>query len=276
MSVIRPVLAILSVMAAATGAYAQPRTGTIAGVVSSEDGNPLPGASVTVESRTTGVSATAVTDETGHYAVPDIPTEGNYVVRVALAGFSTAAREPVVLDANRRATADFVLKITLLQTLTVTARSPLLEEDHSTVQQTVSDQLVHSVPLVGRNFLSLAALAAGFTGNPNFPSPQGQIFWTNNVLVDGASHFSKWRSAPRTFYSGYGLESIKEVRVMTNRFSAEYGDALATVTTALTKSGGDSLRGSALLFVQNSALNEPPEFAPRNPPSGSQRYGVTI
>ena len=129
------------------------------------------------------------------------------------------------------------------------------------MQQTVSDRLVHSLPLVGRNFLPLASLAAGFTGNANFPSPQGQIYWTNNVLVDGASHFSKWRSAPRTFYSGYGLEAIKEVRVLTSRFSAEYGDALATVTTALTNSGDDEFHGSALFFVQNSALNEPPEFA---------------
>lgn len=276
MSAVRLMLVFLSILAAASAAAGQDTTGVITGVVTGEDGAPLPGATVTVERQPTGVRGTATTDAAGRYAVPDLPVDGNYAVRVALAGFATAAMELVTFDRSRRAVADFVLKITLLQSLTVTARSPLLEEDQSTVQQTVSDQLVHSVPLLGRNFLSLAALAAGFTGNPNFPSPQGQIFWTNNVLVDGASHFSKWRSAPRSFYSGYGLESIKEVRVMTNRFSAEYGDALATVTTALTKSGDDEFRGSALLYVQNSALNEPPEFAAVNPRSSSERYGFTF
>lgn len=276
MSAVRLMLAFLSVMAATAAATAQEPTGIVTGVVTGEDGNPLPGATVTVEGRTTGVVGTATTDATGRYAVSDIPVAGNYVMRVSLSGFATAGQESLTFDRSRRATVDFVLKVTLLQSLTVTARSPLLEEDQSTVQQTVSDRLVHSVPLLGRNFLSLAALAAGFTGNPNLPSPQGQIFWTNNVLVDGASHFSKWRSAARSFYSGYGLESIKEVRVLTNRFSAEYGDALATVTTALTKSGSDEFRGSALLYVQNSALNERPEFAAVNPASSTERYGFTF
>src|SRR5262249_8742703 len=144
------------------------------------------------------------------------------------------------------------------------------------VGEATGDGLVLSRPLAGRNFLPLASLAAGFTGNPTFPNPQGQYYWTNNVLVDGASHFSKWRSAPRTFYSGYSLEAIKEVRVMTSRFSAEYGDALATVTTALTRSGDDAYHGSALLFLQNSALDAPPAFATDKPPSNTERFGFTL
>jgi hypothetical protein len=276
MSAVRLVLVFLSLMAAASAATGQDTTGVVSGVVTGDDGTRLPGATVTVESQTTGVRGTATTDEDGRYTIRDVPLDRNVVVRVALAGFATSAVENVTFDSGRRATVDVVLKITLIQSLTVTARSPLLEEDQSTVQQTVNEELVHSVPLVSRNFLSLAALAAGFTGNENFPSPQGQTFWTNNVLVDGGSHFSKWRSAPRAFYAGYGLESIKQVRVLTNRFSAEYGDALATVTTALTKSGSDEYRGSALFYVQNSALNAPPEFAPVKPPSSTERYGFTF
>src|SRR4029077_5497552 len=116
-----------------------------------------------------------------------------------------------------------------------------------TVPQTVNEQLTHSLPLIGRNFLSLATLPPGFTGNPNFLKPQGQNYWTNNIIVDGASHFSKWRSAARTFYSGYSLEAIKEVQVLSNRFSAEYGEALATVTSAVTKAGTNEFHGSGLL-----------------------------
>jgi hypothetical protein len=272
---IRVILVVLSVSATAPAASAQTATGVISGVVRGEEGTPLPGATVTVESPN-GPRLSAVTDEEGRYSIANLPADGAYAVRVSLAGFGAPAAENVRFDETRRVTADFVLKITVIQSLTVTARSPLLEEDQSTVQQTVNDQLVHTVPLFGRNFLSLAALAAGFTGNPDVPSPQGQYYWTNNILVDGASHFSKWRSAPRAFYAGYGLESIKEVRVLTNRFSAEYGDALATVTTALTKSGDDEYRGSALVYVQNSALNAPPQFAPNEPPSSTERFGVTF
>jgi len=274
----RCVLAIAAVMMLpiAPGAAAQFRVGTIGGTVSSDEGRRLANVAVTVENDTSGVRRTATTDAEGRYEIGNLPVDGEYVVRVELAGFATVADEKVAIAPGGRTTVDFTLKLTMRETVAVTAESPIAEAHQSTVQQTVGDQLVHSLPLVGRNFIPLASLAAGFTGNPNFPNPQGQIYWTNNVLVDGASHFSKWRSAPRTFYSGYALDAIKEVHVLTNRFSAEYGDALATVTSAITKAGDDQLRGSALLFVQDAALNAPPEFSPTNPPSGTKRFGVTI
>ena len=168
------------------------------------------------------------------------------------------------------------MRVAVLETVTVTAASPLIDLGRSTVQQTVNEPLVRTLPLLGRNFIHLASLTAGFTGNPSFPSPQGQVFWANNVLVDGASHFSKWRSAARTFNAGYGLESIKEVQVLANRFSAEFGEALATVTSAVTKAGTNEFRGAGLLFVQDDALNATPTFAIRKPPLSAQQFGFTL
>jgi hypothetical protein len=270
------VLIALGFVAIAATAAAQSRTGSITGTVTGDDGNRLPGVTITVENVAAAIRRSAMTDADGRYTITDVPIDVDCAVRAALVSFATSADQHVTLGTERRATVDFVLKVTLLESVAVTARSPLLEEDQSRVQQTISDRLVHTLPLVGRNFLPLASLAAGFTGNPLFPNPQGQFYWTNNVLVDGGSHFSKWRSAPRTFYSGYSLEAIKEVRVMTSRFSAEYGDALATVTTALTRSGEDVYHGSALLFAQNSALDSPPAFAAEKPPSDTERFGFTL
>ncbi len=255
---------------------AQAPTGTIAGTVASDDGHRLPGVTVTVDNDVSPVHRTATTDADGRFVIPDAPAEGQYSVRVSLAGFDTVANERVTVSVGGRTTVDFVLKLTLRETVSVSSESPVAESHQSAVQQAVSDQLAHTLPLAGRNFIALASLAAGLTGNPNYPNAQGQVYWANNVIVDGASHFSKWRSAPRSFYSGYGLESIKDIQVLTNRFSAEYGEALATITSAVTRSGDDRFRGSALVFVQDSALNEPPVFSPVNPPSDSQRFGFTL
>jgi Carboxypeptidase regulatory-like domain/TonB dependent receptor len=275
MSAARLALALLAIMAGNAAVRAQTPGGTIAGTVTGDDGNHLVGLSVTVESETTGVRRTATTDENGHYEIAGLPVGSDYTVRVALAGFATVANERVALAPSGPTTVDFIIRLTLRETIAV-AGSPILDENQSVVQQTVSDRLVHSLPLLGRNFIPLASLAAGFSGNPNYPSPQGQMYWTNNVLVDGASHFSKWRSAPRTFYSGYSLESIKEIRVLTNRFSAEYGEVLGTVTSAITKTGQNEYHGSGLFYFQNGALNEPPEFAEENPPSSAQRFGFSL
>src|SRR6185436_9974502 len=80
----------------------------------------------------------------------------------------------------------------------------------------------------------------------------------------------------RTFNSGYGLESIKDVQVLTSQFSAEFGESLATVTSASTNSGTNEMHGSALLFIQNDALNSRPAFTTEKPPYNAQRFGFTI
>ena len=277
MSLARLVLAILACLAAMpSGAAAQPATGAVTGTVSGDEGNRLSGVIVTVQNQVTGIRSTATTDADGRYEIANLAGAGEYQVSVALAGFATAATENVKIVPNAILVVNFRLRLSVTESVAVRAQTPLLESGQSAVQQTVNEQLVHSLPLVGRNFIPLTALAAGFTGNPNFPSPQGQIYWTNNIVVDGASHFSKWRSAPRTFYSGYGLESIKDVQVLTNRFSAEYGEALATVTTAATKAGTNEFHGSGLLFFQDDALNATPAFALLNPPAASERYGFTL
>ncbi len=276
MSRVRLVLVILACVAAPQAVAAQPATGAVTGTVSGDAGNRLPGVIVTVQNQVTGIRSTATTDADGRYEIANLPGEGEYQVSVALAGFATAASENVRVVPNAILVVNFRLKLTVVESVAVSAQTPLLESGQSAVQQTVSEQLVHSLPLVGRNFIPLVTLAAGFTGNPNFPSPQGQIYWTNNIVVDGASHFSKWRSAARTFYSGYGLESIKEVQVLTNRFSAEYGESLATVTSAVTKAGTNEFHGSGLLFFQDDALNATPAFALVNPPAASERYGFTL
>jgi len=255
---------------------AQAPLGAIEGTVTTPNGGGLSGVVVTARNRTTGIERATTTNVDGEYVLSALPANGAYDVTAELAGFAPLVRRDVRFDPNGTARVLFVMRGELAEVVAVTAPALPIQRDRSTVQQRVSEELVHSLPLAGRDFLSLASLTAGFTGNPNYPSPQGQIFWSNNVLVDGASHFSKWRSAARTFYSGYSLESIKEVQVLTSQFSAEFGEALATVTSAITNSGTNELRGTALFFVQDDALNDVPAFTSVKPPSSSQRFGGAL
>ena len=272
----RLVAAILACLAIGHPAAAQRVTAAIEGAVRGEAGNELMGAIIVVQNLDTGLRRTTVTDPEGRYVITSLPVEGQYAIQAELPGYGTVLRRNVILASNETLVIDFTLRVAVAETVTVTASTPALDLGRSSVQQTVNEQLVRTLPLLGRNFIHLASLAAGFTGNPSFPSPQGQVYWANNVLVDGASHFSKWRSAARTYYAGYGLESIKEVQVLANRFSAEYGEALATVTSAVTKAGTNELRGAGLIFFQDEALNATPTFAIQKPPMSSQQFGFTL
>src|SRR5262245_33541356 len=275
MNRISNVLLVLAMLAPVSAARAQ-STGAVSGTVTASTGLALPAATITLRNTAAGPDRTVQTQTDGSYVFTNLSVNGTYEIQADLEGFATVVHSNIVIGEGQRVTVDFTLYAATAEALVVTGRVATLEHQRSTIQQMMPDSLVHSLPLVGRNFLTVTSLTAGFTGNPIAPSPQGQIYWSNNVIVDGASHFSKWRGAARTFYAGYGLDSIREVQVLTSQFSAEFGEALATVTLAVTNSGTNTLRSSAFLFGQAGALNDRPAFIPRKPPFASERFGGTV
>lgn len=272
---IAPAIALL--LSAAVAARGQSMTGSIRGTIKTSTDAAVAGATVQVRNETVNLQRTVTTDEDGTYSVGNLPVQGVYQVQVDFSGFARVIQRGVSLTGVAQATVDFVMRAATAETLVVTGGVPTtLETDRSTIQQTVSEALVHTLPMAGRDFITLASLTPGFTGNPNYPNAQGQLYWGNNVIVDGASHYSKWRGAARTFYSGYPLEAIKEVQVLTSQFSAEYGESLASITSAVTNSGTNDLQGSALLFAQTTVFNDIPAFTPERAPFGLQRFGATL
>jgi hypothetical protein len=272
----RLVALIVAAVAIGRPVAAQRVTGAIEGTVTGDAGVVLSGAVIVVHNQDTGFRRSAETDQDGRYVINGLPAEGRYEVQAQLAGFVAAVHQDVTVASGDTLVIDFRLRVAAAETVIVSASAASVDLGRSTVRQTVDEQLVHSLPLFGRNFIQLASLAPGFTGNPAYPSPQGQIYWANNVLVDGASHFSKWRSAARAFQAGYGLESIKEVQVLANRFSTEFGEALATVTNAVTKAGTNEFQGAGLFFLQDDALDATPTFATRKPPGSAQQFGFSL
>jgi len=276
MKAIRIALLALALVMVRQALFAQPATGAVGGSVSASTGAGLAGATVTAINREAGVERSVTTGPDGDYLIENLPVVGTYELHVSLEGFAPVVRSQVSLTPGGRDTIGFLLVPFTSETLSVTARTALRELRRSAIQQTIPERLARNIPLIGRDFIALSVLTPGFTGNPNAPSPNGQIYWSNNVIVDGASHYSKWRSAARTFYSGYPLEAVQEVQVLSSQFTPEYGEALASVTSAVTKSGTNERHGSALLFAQAGVLNDQPVFAAAKPGGGSARYGFTI
>ncbi len=270
------VLLLLTLVLRGSAAVAQPIPGSVAGSVTASTGIGLPGATITVVGREAGIERFVVTGEDGEYVIDGLPPTGTYDFTVDLEGFAPVRRTGVVIVPGGRVTTSFLLVPTTSETLSVTARTAIGDQRRGAIQATIPERIIQAVPLAGRNFLTLAMLTPGFTGNPVAPSPNGQVYWTHNIIVDGASHFSKWRSAPRTFNSGYSLEAIQQIQVLNSQFSPEFGEALSSVTTAITRSGTNERHGSALVFGQAGVLNDQPVFASRKPPVASARAGFTI
>src|SRR5512134_2440032 len=115
------------------GGSASAQNATVEGIVRDTSGAVLPGATVTAKNEETGLTRTAVADGVGQYHVRALPP-GRYTLVVELSGFTTEARQGVVLIIEQTAALDFTLKpAALAETLTVTGESPIIDTSRSDV-----------------------------------------------------------------------------------------------------------------------------------------------
>ena len=256
-------------LCSATTAHAQLPTGTILGVIKDSSGAVVPGADVTVTRVDTGVSRTSKTEADGSYRFAALPV-GTYEVQASAMGFETQNRKGLVLEVTQEAVVDFSLNVGLQsQSVTVTAAIPLVNTTSSSVGSTVTQQSVADLPLNGRNFTDLTLLQPGITQshalgsgvstggmNGTEYSSNGATLHSNLILLDGAitnNAFGLNNSSING--TSLGVDGIKEYRVVTNTFSAEYGIAAGSQSTIVSKSGTNQFHGTAFEYLRNSALD---------------------
>lgn len=247
----------LSVLLIAVSVSAQTNLGTFLGKVADEQGGMLPGATVTVRQVQTNVSRNSVTNAIGQYFIPNLPA-GSYELTVELAGFGTAKRSELVLRVGQEATINFVLTLAgVEQSVTVSAQATLVETQH-TVGLNIDTKQLDVLPTFNRNFSDLAQLTPGVTstgsGFMGF-SASGQAQHQNNVFVDGGTNAMQFYG---TQADTFPQDWIQEFQVMTNGFSAEFGNASGAILNVITRSGTNEIHGRGYGFFQNASLNSPP------------------
>ncbi|MGH9309887.1 MAG: carboxypeptidase regulatory-like domain-containing protein, partial [Vicinamibacterales bacterium] len=260
------ILTALIVLAGTGPASAQVTTGTLVGTVRDPSGI-VPGATVTVREVNRGTSSTYVTDETGSYTAPFL-TPGTYAVEVNVQGFKKWVREGVILQVNQRARVDVTLEVGgIEETTNVIAEAPLLRTDSSEVGTVIEERAIKELPLNGRNFATLVYLTPGITpgqANENLSgastfNPRGASNFNalghqanaNAWLIDGIDNneytFNTVIIAP-------SVEQVREFKVLSGVFSAEFGRGAGVVSVA-TKSGSNTLHGTVFEYVRNDAFD---------------------
>lgn len=245
--------------------WAQATTGTIFGTVSDATGAVIPNVQVTATNTETNFSRSAMTDETGQYSVKFLPV-GTYRVETSSAGFKKFSQTGIELEVNRNARVDVVLQVgTVTETIAVTSDAPLVETATPALGQTVNQQDILNLPLVNRDVYSLLELTAGVDmtseATDNFGAPM-RVTLVNgssnagagsvNYSLDGGANASGLRN---TGNSVPNPDAVREFRVVTNSYSAEFGRFAGGVVDVVTKSGTNSIRGSLFEFIRNDKLN---------------------
>jgi outer membrane receptor protein involved in Fe transport len=278
--VCRSSLAVL-VVALATAASAQ-TTASIYGTVTDTSGAVLPGVSVTATNTLTNEAHTATTDLTGGYTFLQLAI-GRYSVRAELAGFTSVSREGIALSLNRNARVDFSLAVgAQTETITVVRDAPLVDGRSNEMGTVIDERRIQELPLNGRNALSLVSLVPGAQ---QLQSDNVQGFESNRVAFNGArpelSNFLLDGGDNTQTLRNYGNpvpnpDALEETRVISNNYSAEYGRSVGAIVNVVTKSGTNTLRGSAFEFFRNDGLNSKDAFAGASLKLDQHQFGATL
>ena len=240
---------------------AQERFGTITGKVTDPSGLATPGVTVTVTNKETQRSAVVVTDGNGMFIARGLDP-GRYSVKFELRGFTGQEAPDVILLLGATATVDAALKVGgVAESVQVLAETPLIDAASTTHQRNIPAEEFDVMPK-GRSFQAVAAslpsvnqgeLEGGFQVN-------GASAGENNFTVDGVTVVSLVHGAQR---QDAVFEYLQEVQVKTSGLEAEYGGAMGGVISAVTKSGGNTFRGSLFTHYSSSALRSDNGFSKR-------------
>ena len=249
------VAAALMVLAAAISASAQITTGTVAGTIKDAQGAVIPGATVVLISEARGTKSAPVTSSgTGDFVFPNV-TPDTYTLEVSMDGFRTIRRSGVqVSGADRVAVTALTLEVGgAAETVVVTAEAALVQSQSAERSFAVTTEQIENLPIARGNFASFTAFTPGVvTGGQGGATRLGGAS-QNNIMMDGASAMDTGNNGQMLQMN---IESIGEVKVLTQGYQAEYGRASGLQITAVTKSGTNRYRGSGYSVFTNSDWNE--------------------
>ena len=288
------VLVVAIVGWSATSLWGQAIYGSIYGQITDSSGAAIPNATVTVKDVAKGTSVQAITNSVGEYSVqhliPDV-----YDVSVAATGFRGTESQGIRVSADTSPKLDLKLDVgSATETVTVTEEVPQLKTDRADVALVLNQKTVSDLPNSGRNFASLELLIPGTqvmgwsqntAENPQgSPTVQinGQHFSGVAYELDGAANQDPILGQ---IVINPPLDAVTEAKITTQNYDAQFGQAVAAVVTAQTKSGTNSFHGDLFDYRRTDATqarNPYNQFAPDPvtgrllPPAKYNQFGASV
>jgi hypothetical protein len=249
----------------------------LSGLVRDPAGLPVPGAEVRLLNTAMESENITTTGSNGIYRFFALQP-GSYALVIAREGFATLRRDGLILRVGDQINLDLALQVgSISESVEVTASLPLLQSSRGTVTFVVDQPKVVTLPLDGRNFIPLIALAPGVMLPPasTLPRINGSRPRVSEYIYDGISVLQPEPGQVAYFPV---IDAIEEFRVETNSYSAEYGRSNGGVIMVNHKSGSNEFHGTLFEFFRNEALNARNLFATAGPKPRFRRnqYGFVL
>jgi hypothetical protein len=288
LALVRLILCGSIVVWSAVTAQAQFKAG-IQGTVTDATGAVVSGATVTLTSKETNRQQQVISSEGGFYRF-DRLAPGRYTITVGAPGFKKKVLEEVIVKAEEVQGVNIELEAgEIVETVTISAEvTEQLHTENANIDGSISTQEIRRLPQIGRDPYELVRLAPGVfglgarsgtggsVGLPNSVGPGGsndQIFATenrpaitaagqrveaNNIQIDGVTTMSQaWGGAAVVTPN---QESVKEVRVVANNYSAEFGRNTGAQVLVVSENGTNTFHGSFFFKRNTPGLNSEQDF----------------
>jgi len=237
--------------------YAQTETGEITGTVRDPAGAVTPNAEVTATDQAHNTSRTVTSTGDGIYAFPSL-LPGQYRLSATATGFQTTT-QLVNVTVGSKIGLDLRLKLgQQSQVVEVREEAAQINTETQSIGQTLSTAEVLDLPTITRNPYDLVKTVGNTTNADPSGGDRGVGVSINGlrtsdvgILLDGVPNRNNFDT---TVAVQTPLDSVGEINVITNNFTAEYGKALAGIVNVNTKQGTNTLHGTVYEFNRVSAL----------------------
>ncbi len=250
--------------------------GKLSGTIITPDGNPVPGANITIEDLNRG----GASDLEGRFFILAIPP-GNYTIRTSALGFRNVDIEQVVIKPGITTILDFVLEeeSIVLDPVTVVYKRPPVELNETNERIHVDGAAVRQMPV--RQASEIVALQPGFVRDASGDlhlrgGRSGELgYYVDGIRIEDPLYGEE--------SARIGRDAIQELSVQSGTFNAEYGEAMSGIVELITREGSDKY--SARIEYESGMVNPSPyrqkdwvennSDAVRDPVSNRSRYETT-
>jgi outer membrane receptor protein involved in Fe transport len=279
-------MACLTLLTAGLG-WSQVQNASVSGRITDPSGAVVPDARLTAQNQATGMKYSTTSNSSGYYTFPTIPI-GTYTVTVNANGFKKIVRSNITLEVGQSARVDFKLQLgSPVQTVQVTSATPLLQTQSAMPQTAIQNRLVTDLPLSTRNWDDLMGLVAGVQGyrytNQSGSTASGRFgginvngvrSLQNNFILDGVDNNTVSENVQElsTEVIRPSVDAVREFKIITDPYSAEYGRSPGAAIIVTTRSGTNKFHGEAWEFNRTSATDATDFFTNR---AAAKKPGLT-
>lgn len=259
---------------------AQTTQASILGVVTGQNKQPIPGASVQVTNSSTGFTTRTSTDAQGAYTFRELPLGGPYAVKVIYMGLGEQTKTGYMLNFGDVVRVNVSLEESSqdLETVQILGSGLQNKVQNFGASTEISAKTMNQLPVNGRNFSNLMDLSPLSRGG----GISGQLGSSTNYTIDGMSAKNPTSAGSTTSRSGapysISIEAVREFKVVTNQYDVTMGRAGGGTVTAVTKSGTNTTSGSAFMYGRADWLASPYDIRgiKRDNDFSTYQYGFTL